>query len=161
MSNEKSQRCHVFPRGRNWVVRVDKLEENDSVHESRREAIEAAKGLAHRHICEVVIHSSDPKDHKRKTGEPPSAVRDEPQSEDASDTPEAQPEATSMVTVSEKLEVVIPEEFLSPLSLYPGARLQVVRFEDRLELVPEKRIKEMRGFLKGMDTAVPRGGHRQ
>jgi len=158
MNNEKSQRCRVFPRGRDWVVQVDKLEDSASVHDSRREAIEAAKELARRHICEVVIHSSDPKEHKRDTDEIPSAVRDKPLPEEPPEPPVAEPEECSLVTVSDELAVVIPEALLSPLTLYPGARLRVVRFEDRLELIPEKRIKEMRGFLKGIDTAVPRGG---
>lgn len=42
------------------------------------------------------------------------------------------------------------------LSLRPGQRVQVIRYENRIELIPVRPIKEARGFLKGIDTTVER-----
>jgi AbrB family looped-hinge helix DNA binding protein len=60
------------------------------------------------------------------------------------------------VTVSPKFQVVIPREVRDSLGLQPGEQLQVFRYGDRIELVPVRPIREMRGFLKGIDTTVER-----
>ena len=60
------------------------------------------------------------------------------------------------VTVSPKFQVVIPREIRESLGLKPGAKVQVFRYEDRIEYIPVKKLTEMRGFLKGIDTTVPR-----
>ena len=60
------------------------------------------------------------------------------------------------VTVSPKYQVVIPREVRESLGLKPGEKIQVFQFEDRIELIPVKNLKKMRGFLKGIDTTVPR-----
>ena len=64
------------------------------------------------------------------------------------------------VTVSPKFQVVIPKEVREKLGLSPGQRVQVVVYGDRIELIPVKPVKRMRGFLKGIDTRVPREGDR-
>jgi len=60
------------------------------------------------------------------------------------------------VTVSPKYQVVIPREVRESLSLKPGEKMQVINYADRIELVPVRKIKDMRGFLKGIDTTVER-----
>ena len=60
------------------------------------------------------------------------------------------------VTISPKYQVVIPKEIREKLRLTPGQKVQTVVFEDRIELIPVRPIKRMRGFLKGIDTRVPR-----
>lgn len=60
------------------------------------------------------------------------------------------------VTVSPKFQVVIPREVREALSLQPGEKLQVFQYENRIELIPVRPIREMRGFLKGIDTTVDR-----
>jgi AbrB family looped-hinge helix DNA binding protein len=62
----------------------------------------------------------------------------------------------STVTLSPKFQVVIPKEIREQLGLSPGQKIQAVVFEDRIELIPVKPIRKMRGFLKGIDTDVPR-----
>jgi hypothetical protein len=42
------------------------------------------------------------------------------------------------------------------LGLSPGQRIEMVVYGDRIELIPVKPVKRMRGFLKGIDTRVPR-----
>lgn len=60
------------------------------------------------------------------------------------------------VTVSPKYQVVIPRDVREMLSIKPGEKLQVINYANRIELVPVKKIKAMRGFLKGIDTTVVR-----
>lgn len=63
---------------------------------------------------------------------------------------------TATVTVSPKFQVVIPKELRESLQLVPGQKIQMLLYDDRIELIPVKSIKKMRGFLKGIDTNVPR-----
>jgi len=60
------------------------------------------------------------------------------------------------VTVSPKFQVVIPKEVRKALNLRPGQRMQVVEHEGRIEFIPERDFKELRGFLKGSNTAFKR-----
>ena len=60
------------------------------------------------------------------------------------------------VTVSPKFQVVIPKEVRQKLGLKPGQRIQVIAYDNRIELVPVQPVEKMRGFLKGIDTRVPR-----
>jgi AbrB family looped-hinge helix DNA binding protein len=60
------------------------------------------------------------------------------------------------VTISPKFQVVIPKEVRIRLGLTPGQKVQTIVFEDRIELIPVKPVKKMKGFLKGIDTRVPR-----
>ena len=60
------------------------------------------------------------------------------------------------VTVSPKYQVVIPKEVRDSLKLQPGQKMQVVEYAGRIELIPERDIKELRGFLKGINTEFKR-----
>jgi len=40
--------------------------------------------------------------------------------------------------------------FRDALKLSPGQKLQVVVYGNRIEMIPLKRISEMKGFLKGI-----------
>ena len=60
------------------------------------------------------------------------------------------------VRVSPKFQVVIPKDVRDRMKLKPGQKVSVFLFGDRIELVPVRPIKEMRGFLRGIETAVPR-----
>jgi AbrB family looped-hinge helix DNA binding protein len=62
----------------------------------------------------------------------------------------------STVTVSPKFQVVIPKEVREALEIKSGQKVQVMAYKDRIELIPLKPIRELRGFLKGIDTEVPR-----
>ena len=61
-----------------------------------------------------------------------------------------------MVTVSPKFQVVIPRSVRIALDIRPGEKIQVLQYKDRIEFVPLKDIKKMRGFLKGIDTTIIR-----
>lgn len=60
------------------------------------------------------------------------------------------------LTISPKFQVVIPKEVWETLKLRPGQKIQVVLLDNRIELIPVRSLKEMKGFLKGIDTDVPR-----
>ena len=60
------------------------------------------------------------------------------------------------VIVSPKYQVVIPKEVREKLALSPGQKIQVVVYGDRIVLIPVRPTKQMRGFLKGIDTRVDR-----
>ena len=64
------------------------------------------------------------------------------------------------VAVSPKFQVVIPKEIRRKLGLLPGQKVLVVAYGNRIELIPVKSAKRMRGFLKWSDTRVPREGDR-
>jgi AbrB family looped-hinge helix DNA binding protein len=68
--------------------------------------------------------------------------------------------AMSTVTISPKFQVVIPKEIRERLGLTPGQKIQTIVFDDRIELIPLKPIKKMKGSLKGIDTRVPRESDR-
>jgi hypothetical protein len=42
------------------------------------------------------------------------------------------------------------------MGLEPGMRLHVFNHDDRVEFVPVRSPKSMRGFLKGIDTTIER-----
>ena len=60
------------------------------------------------------------------------------------------------VTISPKFQIVIPREIRKTLQLSPGQKSQVIVFGNRIELIPEQKIKKMRGFLKGINTHFER-----
>lgn len=60
------------------------------------------------------------------------------------------------VTVSSKFQVVIPREVRESMDLQPGTRVQVLQYENRIELIPLKEPKALRGFIAGIDTEVHR-----
>ncbi len=60
------------------------------------------------------------------------------------------------VTVSSKFQVVIPREVRESMDIQPGTRVQVLLYENRIELIPLKQPKLLRGFIRGIDTAVGR-----
>lgn len=60
------------------------------------------------------------------------------------------------VTVSPKYQVVIPKAVREALKLHPGQKMQLVEYAGRIELIPERDIKELRGFLKGINTEFKR-----
>ncbi len=64
------------------------------------------------------------------------------------------------VTVSPKFQVVIPKEVREKLGLSPGQKIQMVVYGDRIVLIPIRPAKQMRGFLKGINTRVKREGDR-
>jgi len=64
------------------------------------------------------------------------------------------------VTISPKYQVVIPKRVRRKLGLAPGQKVQAIVYDNRIELVPVRPVRKMRGFLKGIDTRVSRDDDR-
>lgn len=64
------------------------------------------------------------------------------------------------VTVSTKYQVVIPQAVRELLGVQPGQKVQVIPYNDRIELIPIKSPQALRGFVKGIDTTVDRESDR-
>lgn len=60
------------------------------------------------------------------------------------------------VTVSPKYQIVIPKEIRESMGIVSGQKVQITSYQGRIELIPLKPMKEMKGFLKGIDTTVLR-----
>jgi AbrB family looped-hinge helix DNA binding protein len=60
------------------------------------------------------------------------------------------------VTVSSKFQIVIPAAIRNGMNISAGQKIQLIPYQGRIELVPIKNIRKMRGFLQGVDTDVPR-----
>ena len=65
-----------------------------------------------------------------------------------------------VVTISPKYQVVIPRSVRERLGLTPGQKVQALVYEGRVELIPLRPARELRGFLRGMDTSFAREGDR-
>jgi AbrB family looped-hinge helix DNA binding protein len=70
--------------------------------------------------------------------------------------PQSIEEAMATVTISPKFQVVIPKDVRERMKLRPGQKVAVFEFENRIEFVPVRSMKSMRGYLAGMDTGVER-----
>lgn len=64
------------------------------------------------------------------------------------------------VTVSPKYQVVIPNSIRDKMEIKVGQQFQLIRYDDRIEFIPVRDIKKMKGFLKGIDTTVIRESDR-
>ena len=62
----------------------------------------------------------------------------------------------TFVTISPKFQVVIPKEIRTAMKLKAGEKVFVFRYEHRIEYIPKRKMKDMRGFLKGIDPSVDR-----
>jgi AbrB family looped-hinge helix DNA binding protein len=60
------------------------------------------------------------------------------------------------LTISPKFQVVIPKAIRERMGLKAGQKVQALVYDDRIELIPLRKAKELRGFLKGIDTTIDR-----
>lgn len=61
-----------------------------------------------------------------------------------------------IVTVSPKYQVVIPREIRESLGLEPGQKVQAFEYDGRVEFVPVRKARSLRGFVRGINTTVER-----
>ena len=57
------------------------------------------------------------------------------------------------VVLSSKYQIVIPQGVREKTHLKPGQKIVIIEKDGVIHLIPQKPIKEMRGFLKGIDTS--------
>ena len=60
------------------------------------------------------------------------------------------------VTVSPKFQVVIPKEIRQSMGIIAGQKIQMLMYQNRIELIPITPIKKLRGLLKGINTNIER-----
>ena len=60
------------------------------------------------------------------------------------------------VTVSPKFQVVIPKEIRGVMGISSGQKMQMLIYRNRIEMIPVRPMKQMRGFLSGINTDVER-----
>lgn len=60
------------------------------------------------------------------------------------------------VTVSPKFQVVIPKDIRDAVGIVSGQQIQMLAYGNRIELIPIKPMREMKGFIKGIDSDVAR-----
>ena len=53
----------------------------------------------------------------------------------------------TVVKISPKFQVVIPRAIREALGLRPGQRVQAIQYQDRIEFIPFKPARELRGCL--------------
>ena len=64
------------------------------------------------------------------------------------------------VTISPKFQVVIPQRIREAMGLRSGEKAKVVSFRNRIEIIPMRDVRKLRGYLKGIDTSFEREGDR-
>ena len=61
-----------------------------------------------------------------------------------------------LATVSPRYQITILREIRQSMEIKPGSKVQILLYENRIELIPMRNLGRMRGFLKGIDTTVER-----
>jgi len=57
-----------------------------------------------------------------------------------------------VVTLSSKYQIVIPQDVRERIDLKPGQKIVVIEKDGVVHLIPQRPIKEMRGFVKGVNA---------
>ncbi len=60
------------------------------------------------------------------------------------------------VLVSPEFEVVIPLTICQSLGILPGQAVQVIQYNNRIELIPVHPMPQGRGLLRGINTTLER-----
>lgn len=60
------------------------------------------------------------------------------------------------VTVSPKYQIVIPKEIRESMGIVSGQKVQIMSYDGRIEVIPLKPMKDLKGYLAGIDTTVER-----
>ena len=64
------------------------------------------------------------------------------------------------VTISSKFQVVIPLSVRKAMGIRSGEKAHVMLYRNRIEIIPVREIRKLRGFVKGIDTSFVREGDR-
>lgn len=62
----------------------------------------------------------------------------------------------SKVAISSKFQIVIPKPIRETMRIKVGMVLHMIPYADRIELIPIRPIKELRGILADIDTNIIR-----
>ena len=65
------------------------------------------------------------------------------------------------LTLSPKFQVVVPKEIREAMKLKAGMPMQVVQYGERIEFIPVRPMRQVRGMLRGMATDIERDDDRE
>ena len=63
--------------------------------------------------------------------------------------------------VSPNFEVTLPQRVRESLGIHAGQKVQVIQYDNRVELIPLRSIDQARGILRGIDTSIAREPDRE
>ena len=66
----------------------------------------------------------------------------------------------STVTISPKFQVVIPKVVRGHLKLKAGQKVEILEYDNRIELIPIGPMKSLRGLLPGINPVIDRDPER-
>ena len=62
----------------------------------------------------------------------------------------------STAILSPEFQVAIPPAMCESLGIRPGQVMQVIQYDNRIEFVPVRPMREAFGMLQGIDTTIER-----
>jgi AbrB family looped-hinge helix DNA binding protein len=65
------------------------------------------------------------------------------------------------IMVSPNFEVTLPQRVRESLGIHAGQKVQVIQYDNRVELIPLRSIDQARGILRGIDTSIAREPDRE
>ena len=60
------------------------------------------------------------------------------------------------VTLSNEYQLIIPEKIRESIGLKAGTSMEIIIYNNRIELIPIKPIKNLKGIFPGIDTNITR-----
>jgi AbrB family looped-hinge helix DNA binding protein len=60
------------------------------------------------------------------------------------------------VTISPKFEITIPKSVHKAMQLRPGHRLNILDYDGRIIMIPDKNIAKLKSFLEGINLTFKR-----
>jgi len=64
------------------------------------------------------------------------------------------------VTLSNEYKLVIPEDIRNSIGVKAGTTFEIISYNNRIELVPIKPMKNLKGIFRGIDTNITRDDDR-
>ena len=64
------------------------------------------------------------------------------------------------ITLSNEYQLIIPEEIREATGIKAGTAFEVFSYNNRIELIPIKPIKDLKGIFNGIDTRISRENDR-
>ena len=66
----------------------------------------------------------------------------------------------STVTLSNEYQLVIPKEIRESIGVEPGSSFEILSYNNRIELIPIRPIKTLKGIFRNIDTNITRDDDR-
>jgi len=60
------------------------------------------------------------------------------------------------VTISPEFQIVIPQKIREAMGLLIGEKVKMLLFKNRIEVIPVRDVRSLRGYLKGIDSSFVR-----